>query len=251
MDISIDDFLPFLDEPLREVAQLRVHGFSLKDCAHRLRIPEKTAKERWETAREMFPHVKEERFARLYKTYYLPEELFVELTGEKRESWQYLSAMYSPGWKSAEYLAVDADVPEEIRKAAEMKLAAAGQEEWITVGASRVHADRGSILDYIGSELLQDEPVTLDFLHELYDDFLKDHGLRNTRGLNFTDSSVRLALRRSEKFLSPRDSSIRYYDMSERDFTALIAGIAPAAHDGLEYSAEYFWRTLQIGRAHV
>ena len=244
MNISIDDFLPFLDDPLREVAQLHVHGYSLKECAHRLKLPEKTVKERWETAREIFPHVTEDRYAKLYKTYYLPKELYMELTGSSQESWEYLSAMYSPGRKSAEYLAVDADVPEEVRKAAEMKLAAAGQDEWITIGTARVHADRGTILDYIGSELLQDESITLDFLHELYDDFLKDHGLRHTRGLDFTDSSVRAALRRSEKFLAPRDSSIRYYDLSERDFTALIDGIDPAAHDGLEYSVEYFWRTL-------
>lgn len=242
MDISIDNFLPFLDEPLREVVALRVHGSSVKECARRLRLPEKTVRERWTSARDMIPHVREERYAKLFKTYYLPEDLFVRLTGDSREAWLYLSALYSPGKRSAEHLAVDPDVPAEVRRAAEMELASAGQSEWIEAGTERVHADRSSIIEYIGRELLEDDAVTLDFLRELYEDFLGDHGVRNTRGLAFTDSSVRASLRRSDKFLAPRDSSIRYYDMAGRDFTPLIDAIDPAAHDGLEYSAEFFWR---------
>lgn len=244
MDISIEDFLPFLDEPLREVVALRVHGASLKECARKLRLPEKTVRERWESAKEMIPRVREERYVKLFKTYYLPQDLFVSLTGESPEAWLYLSAMYSPGKRSAEHLAVDSDVPPEVRRVAEQELASAGQGEWIRVGAERVHADRSAILEYIGRELLQDDAVSLDFLHELYDDFLEDHGIKNTRGLAFTDASVRAALRRSDKFLAPRDSSIRYYDMTDRDFDPLIEAIDPSGHEGSEYSTEYFWKAL-------
>ena len=108
----------------------------------------------------------------------------------------------------------------------------------------KVHTDRDSIIEYIGKELLEDEAVSLDFLHTLYDDYLGDHSIRDIRGFIFTEPSLRAFLRKSDKFLAPRDASIRYYDMAGRDFAPLIAAIDPEGHDGLEYSAGYFWKAL-------
>ena len=192
----------------------------------------------------MIPRVREERYAKLFKKYYLPEDIFVRLTGETRETWLYLSAMYMSGKRSAEHLAVDPDVPARIQETAELELASAGQSDWIGIGTDRIHADRSSIIEYIGRELLEDDCVSLDLLHEFYDDFLSDNDIRPTRGLTFTDASVRVYLRRSDKFLAPRDASIRYYDMADRDFDSLLDSIDPAGHDGLEYSTQYFWNEL-------
>lgn len=212
------------------VLEKRLSGLTLEEIGKELNVTRERIRQKESKALKKLPKCAEDKYKRLFETYYISQEDFCTYFVKNESVFNYLTLKYKVGKAPIEDLMEDESFPNSIRFAAERAV----YKDYIKLDGKYVHQDRASLFEYILFEFAQ-EPVRFDDLVALYYDLLKDLGLfenekyKVSRGYENRFSNSRHAL-----WTYPK--TIRYYNIDAYDYSELFDAIDLSQYQDVEIS---------------
>jgi len=183
--------------------------------------------------------IEEDKYQEIYKTYSFSKEEFLLAFNTDESVYIYMTLVCDKaGSLSTEQFLEDANYPAELRKGAERVV----YKNYFTIGDVRVLKRRPELADYVCRTYFQDE-ATFDAFVEMYNTVLQNLGIANDSQFILNKASYENRFSETSNVLWKYKSRFRYYDMSGRDFDALLDNLHLEQYTDVEYSSLKFFRS--------
>ena len=217
------------DQKTRTILKMYLEGSTLEACGQEVGLTRERVRQIVLKRLPDIPSVEENRYRYFFETYMTSKAEFLTVTGQPESTYIYLHSTATSKRKDKRALAAalsDERVPEHIRDGIRRFL----DKDFVYEDGYRIHIDRVSIINHIAIRHASSHLIKVQRLKELYDQFLEDHGLSQTKQLPFGSMhNFEAYIDRCEMILKlPHTAegryggSIRYYDASVMDFEPLI-----------------------------
>lgn len=177
----------------------------------------------------------EDYYQYLFTNYEFGKEEASEWLGISLETWNYLTMVCGKrGTKSLTKAAEDAKLSASMR----LKIRNYLNRNKIYIDKMWIEKRRGNLEDIVLRKYCQDEKKVDEFF-ELYNDFLRQHGIEEDQGLYYTPElrgTRKNRLTESKNTLYRYGEIVRYYDIQARDYTELLDTLNLDAYENTEVS---------------
>lgn len=191
--------------------------------------------------------IKEERFRPIFEKYNLDKNLFIVLTEDTLQSYNYLNSVTKKGATPIQEILNDKTIPNWIIKNYKQYLKNSINSQFLCVTEDNnrlINKTRTDIVEYVLSKYCCDE-CTFDEFVNIYQQFLSKYNLENDEKLRITDAEQRSQenqLSRSNIVLWKYGKKLRYYNIAERDYTELLQTLNLDQYENIEISTLKFIR---------
>ena len=177
---------------------------------------------------------REDCLAEFYKNYAVDRDMFVSGLEQPPEIWYYLSCRYDTGTRDPLEALEDPGISVKSRDLLEKYI----HRRDIYVRSRWVRRTRNDIEAFLAEEYCRDETHIDDFL-DLYNQFVREHGLAEEEDLKPDESSRQARinhLMRLDNILWKQNMMLRYYDLRGEDFTELLETLDLSGYRNTEVS---------------
>lgn len=214
---------------IRTILKMFLRGSTLEACGKEVGLTRERVRQIVSKRLLAAPSVEENRYRYFYEIYRPSKAEFLALTGQPMSTYVYLHTTAAPKQQNSRTLSdalTDEHVPQQVRDGIRRFL----DKDFVYEDGYRIHIDRVSIINHIAMRHASSRLIKVQRLKELYDQFLDDHGLSQTKPLPFGSMhNFEAYIDRCEMILKLPHSaeekyggSVRYYDSPAMDFEPLI-----------------------------
>ncbi|HHX94502.1 MAG TPA: hypothetical protein GX691_01580 [Clostridia bacterium] len=233
----LDYALSISDERGRAILVGRLYGEALEKLGRKFGISRERVRQIERKLLKKRPRLMEDKYAEVFQKYHFKKEDFMATFEEPEITFNYLNLAYSKGKAPIEELMSDSYFPISFRKGAEKVLF----KDYITIKGERVKLTKSGITYYVLKTFVKDETSFEDFV-SIYKSFLREHNLDSNEKLRFDEQTLQNQLADADYVLWKRKKRLRYYDISEYDFSELLQALAFEQYSNVEYSTLKFFR---------
>ncbi len=243
---TLDDYLSQIpDERLRFCLNGKLQGETLESMAQTLGITRERVRQLVnKVIRNYLPVqlcLNEDRYAALYQKYALEPTEFRVIFRERAQTWNYLSLRYQQGDLPLKSAADDASLPREQRIRIRDYLESENSD-YLNVNDQRIPLNRTALIDFVVRNFCRDT-VDVNAFAELYNQFLRTHGVENER-LYITEDTRRSVennnITNNGHLLWSLNRRLRFYDIDAGDYSELLETLDLSAYHDIEISTRKF-----------
>ena len=240
-----------------EIIKSRLSGKTLAEIAEKFELTRERIRQKQEKILDriikksvhMKKPISENRFEPLFVKYSFDEEMFCTLTEQSPETFMFLKISAKTGEKPVFEMFKEMQLPGWILHNWERYCRESDNSGYLFISEDNnrlVEKTRCGIEIYLMSKYCRDEMLFDDFV-DLYQNFMKKHGLENDPKLRITEIEKRSQenqIARSMYALWKYGKKFRYYDISSNDYTDLLNELNLEQYQNTEIS------TLKLFRDH-
>jgi len=183
--------------------------------------------------------IEEDKYRKIYETYSFSKEEFLSAFSVDDSVYIYMTLICDKaGELPLKQFLEDSDYPVELRKSAERVV----YKNYFTIGSTRVLKRRTELAYYVVRTYFQDE-AEFDAFVEKYNTVLQELGIADDSRFTLNKATYQNRFAESKNVLWKYQNRFRYYDMSGRDFTALLEGLNLKQYTNVEFSSLKFFRS--------
>jgi len=226
----------------RETLKLRLQGHTLEEIGmvHRGVTRERIRQIIQKCLRNKHVTIEEDKYLGLMEKYAFTKEDFLVSFDADESVYIYLSLVVDKvGELSLEQLLADAEYPVELRKGVERAV----YRNYFIIDGTRVLKRRTELADYVVHTYFRDE-APFDAFLERYNAVLLNLDSAQDSQFKINKATYQNRFADADNVLWKYPSRFRYYDMTGRDFTALLNGLDLTQYVDVELSS------LKIFRSH-
>ena len=230
----------FKNERDKEVLRFRLKGKTLEEIGNKYGITRERIRQITAKALRDKPRLREDLYTYIFDKYDFSRKGFCNAFGEPIETYQYLEIICVAGHEEkrpVEELLEDENVSIRLKKLAEKAIYA----DYVTIEGIRVKRKRIDLVNFVIKKYCRNKTSFDDFL-EYYNILLSTLGLEENESLKINERSYENKLNDSDIVLWNQWRSLRYYNISERDYTELYDTLDLSQHENVELSALKFFR---------
>ena len=181
--------------------------------------------------------IEEDKYREIYKTYSFSKEDFNLAFDSDESVYIYLTlACDKAGGLQIEQFLDDSDYPVELRKGAERAV----YKNYFNIGGTRVYKRRVELVDYVCHTYFQDE-AKFDAFVEIYNNILQNLDVTGDSRFTLNERTYQNRFADADNILWKFQNRFRYYDMTGRDFSALLDRLHLEQYTDVEYSTLKFF----------
>ena len=191
-------------------------------------------------ARTGFPVFAEDFYETLYTRCELPDEFWSEELALPESSINYLKITFRHGMKKPEEILRDEEIPVSLRYRVRSFL----DRDKIRIDGKLFARNRSELEQYAMQKYAQDE-ISFERFTELYNGMLEGEGVAFDEKIYYTEEVIRTRINKiseSRYCLWKQGSRLRWYDIDERDYTALLETLNLGSYQNTEVSTRKFMR---------
>ena len=242
---TLDDYLSHIpDERLRFCLNGKLQGETLENMAQTLGITRERVRQLVnKVIRNYLPVqlcLNEDRYAALYQKYALEPTEFRVIFRERAQTWNYLNLRYQQGDLPLKRAVDDASLPREQRIRIRDYLEEANSD-YLNVDDQRIPLNRTALIDFVIRNFCRDTVDAAAFA-ELYNQFLRTHGVENERMYITEDTRryIETRLPENRHLLWSLNRRLRFYDIDAGDYSELLETLDLGAYHDIEISTRKF-----------
>lgn len=221
------------DERQRQSLVMKLNGFVLEQIGYKYGVSRERIRQIIIKSLQKRPMIMEDRYAGIFEKYCIDRNIFTEITGLDKTSYEYLKLTCKPGTQDISGI-LEEDLPENILVNAEKYV----YRKYIDDCGVRVRTEKTAILVHILRT--HREPVSEDVLFEEYNDFIRSHGLSDACDLEIQKRYLNSTLVRNSNVLLVSGRRLAYSPLSKEDVEELAEKIGLFELEDIEISAKYF-----------
>ena len=217
------------------ILEKRLDGYTLEEIGKFLDLTRERVRQLEARGLKELPRCDEDKYKRLFETYYISKEDFCKFFLNDEKVYNYLCIRYKRGSKSIDELIDDSSFPDSIRFSAER----ATYKNYVLLDNRYIQKSKASLFEYIVYSFAQ-ECIRFDDLVALYYDLLSDLNLSDNEKFKITRSYENRAAE-SMHILWIYPKSLRYYNIDSYDYTDLLETLNLKQYNNVEYSTAKFY----------
>lgn len=228
------------DDKQRQLLTLRLNGKSLEEIGSTIGVTRERVRQIIKKClNKKQVVIREDKYQKIYETYSFSKEDFVLAFDTDDSVYTYLTLVCKEaGDLPIEQFLEDAAYPVELRKDTERAV----YKNYFIFDGIRVLKRRAELVDYVVHAYFQEE-TRFDAFVETYNNILNELNLVGDSRFALNDRTYQNRLADADNVLWKYPSRFRYYDMTGRDFTALLYGLNMEQYIDAEYSSLKFFRS--------
>lgn len=240
---TVLDYVDSLDdERWKEVVMARLQGRTLSDVGDEFNITRERVRQ---ICSKVFSNrlklrFEEDKYRYLFETYCLDCDEFCKITLEPKTTFYYLDCVCDIRGKirvTAEKILIDDNLSVEIKRRAERVV----YKDFLVLDGMRIRKNKSDIFGYIVKKYCKEKTSYEDVLN-YYHNLLNEKNLTNEVKLKIDPHSYENKLQVSNYALWNRNHSLRYYDITERDYTRLVSKIDMEQYKNITFSSLKLYR---------
>ena len=238
-----------------EIIKSRLSGKTLAEIAEKFELTRERIRQKQKKilgriinkSVRMKKSLSENRFKPLFEKYSFDEEMFCTLTEQPPETFMFLKITAKTGEESVFEMFKELQLPGWILRNWEKYCRESANSGCLFIAEDNnryVEKTRAGIEIYLMSKYCRDEMLFDDFI-DLYQDFMKKHGLENDPKLRITEAEKRSQenqISRSMYALWKFGKKFRYYDISSNDYSNLLTELNLEQYQNTEISTLKLFR---------
>ena len=242
---TVLDYLDSLDdERWKEVVMARLQGRTLSDVGDEFNITRERTRQICAKVfnKRLKLRFEEDKYRYLFETYSLDCEDFCKITDEPTTTFYYLDLVCDTRGKdrdAAEKILTDEKLSIELKRRAERVI----YKDFIVLDGVRVRKNKSEIFKFVIKKYCKDKMQYSEVL-KLYYNLLEERNLKGDPKLEIESRSYENKLQACNYVLWNFNYTMRYYDISERDYSRLIEKLS------LEQYKDVSISTLKLLREH-
>lgn len=240
---TVIEYLSTLEDKRWEAVVLaRLQGRTLNDIGNEFNITRERARQ---ICNRVFslrnkPKLEEDKYRYLFETYYLACEDFCKITHEPITTFYYLDIVCLTKGECklpAEKILCDDALPLELKRRAERII----YKDFIILDGVRVRKTKSELIGYVVKKYCREKTSYKDVL-ALYDNLLVEKNLTGNPKLEIDSRSYENKLQSCHYVLWNRNHKLRYYDISERNYSLLIDNLSLEQYRNITMSSLKLYR---------
>lgn len=233
------------DKRWAEVVLARLHGRTLSDVGVEFNITRERVRQ---ICSKVFSNrlklrFEEDKYRYLFETYALDCDEFCKITHEPETTFYYLDIVCDIRGKfreTAEKILTDDSLSVEIKRRAERVV----YKDFLVLDGMRIRKNKSDIFGYIVKKYCKEKTSYEDVLN-YYHNLLNEKNLADEVKLKIDPHSYENKLQVCNYALWNRNHSLRYYDITERDYTRLVSKLGMEQYNNITFSS------LKLYREHI
>lgn len=228
------------DDRQKEILLARFGGKTLEEVAALYNLTRERVRQIQGKAFRNVPRLAEDKYRYVFENYYFSKEDFHLAFDEPDETFYYLEIV--TGRKQT-----DTKLLEEALEDAQLSVAMRRQieravyKQYVTVDGRRILKKRPDLVRYVVSQYCREQTDYSDFL-SLYAMLLEDLGLSGEPALEIFDRTYENKLNACDYVLWAHGKRLRYYLISEHDYSELVEIVTSETYRNTELSARLFFK---------
>ncbi len=228
------------DDRQREVLVARLDGKTLEEVAADYNLTRERVRQIQAKAIRNRPKLREDKYRYAFNTYYFSKEDFRLAFDESDSAFCYLEIV--TGRKQSDTMPLaDALNDEQLSVTMRRQIERAVYKQYVTIDGVRVLKRRPEIVRHVVSRYCREQTDYADFL-ALYGMVLEELGLSGDSTLELSDRTYENRLNACDYVLWAHGRRLRYYPISEHDYSELIEIVASDTYQNTELTARLFFR---------
>ena len=227
------------DERQKEVLLARLSGKTLEETASAYDITRERVRQIQNKALIGRPRLREDKYLCAFWTYYFSREDFRLCFAEPDEAYNYLeivSGRKQTDTKPLEEALEDEQISVTMRRQIERAV----YKQYVTIDGRRILKKRPELARYVVSQYCREQTDYADFL-SLYAMVLEDLGLSGDLALEISDRTYENKLNSCDYVLWAHGKRLRFYLISEHDYSELVDIVTSETYQNTELSARLFF----------
>lgn len=236
---SMDYAKELKDERQKEILLARLSGKTLEETASAFNITRERARQIQNKALLGRPRLREDKYTAVFWTYTFSREDFRLAFDEPDEVYSYLDIV--TGRKQADTQPLENALTDEtLSVSMRRQIERAVYKQFVTVDGGRVLKRRPELVKYVVSRYCREQTDYADFL-SYYEMFLEDHGLADREDLVVERRTYENKLNACDYVLWAHGKRLRYYPITDNDYSKLIQVVTSEEVRNKELSARFFF----------
>ena len=223
----------------REILLARFGGKTLEEVASFYGLTRERVRQIQSKAFRNAPRLDEDKYRYVFSTYYFSREDFQLSFNEPEEVFYYLEI--ATGRKQTDTKPLGKALEDErISVAMRRQIERAVYKKYVTIDGVRVLKKRPELVRYVIGKYCREQTDFNDFL-VLYDMVLEDLGLSGDESLEIESRTYENKLNACDYVLWAHGKRLRYYLISEHDYSELVDVVTSEIYQNTELSARLFF----------
>lgn len=239
--MSITDYVRDMEnERTRDILLERLNGVSLQETGEEFGLTRERVRQICVKALQKCPRLEEDRYRSIFDTYLFSEQDFCRIFETSPMAYRYLemvSSVKSLDKQSLEMALLDNNISESIKE----RIRKNAERECVIANGVKLPRERAALFTHVVKTACKEKTPFSD-LEIYYKIFLEEHGLDQITKLQIDSRTYMNKIAASDYVLWNWNYSLRYYDISARDYDALVSTLQVKQFMNLEISSLKLFR---------